>query len=330
MNHDAPTDDLLPPEYSPNECAQILLAPDVLSPSARAHARQIAGASVLDFGIESPGSLTGGLILARVCLGGLATVQLADCDPDRFGVSTCVDVQTDFPLLACLGCQYAGWPVQSDDYFAMGSGPMRLHRGKEPVLVDEKLTDHSDEVACGVLESDSLPTESAIRAIADDCGVSPESIRLGVAPTTSIAGCVQVVSRSAETAMHKLHELKFNVRSVISARGTAPLPPPAASGKTIEGIGRTNDAMLYGANVVFWVDCEDEEIESVIDQVPSESSADYGRPFVKIFADYDNDFYKVDPALFSPAVVTMHNLRSGRTFSRGQLNTDVLRESFGL
>ena len=38
----------------------------------------------------------------------------------------------------------------------------------------------------------------------------------GTAPSTSIAGSIQVVARSIETAMHKLHELKFDVRDVRS------------------------------------------------------------------------------------------------------------------
>ena len=46
------------------------------------------------------------------------------------------------------------------------------------------------------------------------------------------------------------------------------------------------------------------------------------------FQKYDYDFYKVDPLLFSPAVVTIHNLRIGRTWSTDQIETDVLRQSF--
>ena len=45
-----------------------------------------------------------------------------------------VEVSTDHPLEACIGSQYAGWPVSVGKYFAMGSGPMRSVRGKEEVL----------------------------------------------------------------------------------------------------------------------------------------------------------------------------------------------------
>ncbi len=39
------------------------------------------GTTLLDFGIDTPGSVEAGLLLARVCLADLATVTLVDADP---------------------------------------------------------------------------------------------------------------------------------------------------------------------------------------------------------------------------------------------------------
>ncbi len=311
-----------------NELANALFTRSVQSASElNCLVQSIAGATVLDAGVNTRGSLGAGLVLARLCLGDRASVTLCPADSERLAVSNVVSVSTDHPLIACLGSQYAGWPVQTDDFFAMGSGPMRLLRGREATLKSLNLSETGDRIV-GVLESEKLPTDSAIALIAEQCGVEPSHVYLAVAPSTSIAGSVQVVARSIETAMHKLHELKFDVASIVSATGTAPLPPPAKSGDTIVGIGRTNDAMLYGADVTLWVDAEDESIESVAMEVPSRSSADFGQPFAKIFKGYEYDFYKVDPMLFSPAVVTFHNLRSGRTWSCGEIETEILRRSF--
>ena len=290
-------------------------------------ATEIAGAIVLDAGIDTSSSLESGLLLARICLGDLASVSIHSCDWNLYSTDQAIFVRTDRPLLSCLGCQYAGWPVQTDDFFAMGSGPMRLLRGREEVLVEQKLTESSDVVA-GVLESDKLPTESAIEFIAKECGVETAKVRIAVAPSTSIAGSVQVVARSVETAMHKLHAIGFDMTSVVSGTGFAPLPPPAKPGNMVAGIGRTNDAILYGATVAFWVDATDEAIESVIEKIPSGASKDHGRPFADVFKDYEYDFYKVDPLLFSPAIVTVHNLRTGKTFRAGATDRDVLRDSF--
>ena len=288
----------------------------------------VDGAQIIDAGIAAPSSLQAGLRLARLCLGDLASVQLYPCDSNLLASENSVYLHTDQPLLACLGAQYAGWPVQTEDFFAMGSGPMRLCRGREEALEHLGLRETCDRVV-GVLEADKLPTVPAIRLIAEQCGVSTEGVCLAVAPSTCIAGSLQVVARSVETAMHKLHELKFDVRQIVSASGIAPLPPPCKPGDMVEGIGRTNDAMLYGANVTLWVNANDDQIDHVARQVPSNSSPDHGRPFSAIFKDYEYDFYKVDPMLFSPAVVTIHSLQSGRTWMHGKIETEVLRKSFG-
>lgn len=290
---------------------------------------RVAGATVLDAGVQSPGSLAAGLLLARVCLGNAADVQLVAEDSQRHLSDIGVSVRTDQPLLACLGGQYAGWPVQTDDYFAMGSGPMRMRRGREEMLQSLELREITP-TAVGVLEADKLPSESAIETIARDCETSPEQVTLCVAPSTSLAGTVQVVARSVETAMHKLHARGFDVKAVRSGWGIAPLPPVARPGDTVGGIGRTNDAILYGGRVTLWVDAEQDVIDETGPDVPSVSSPDHGRPFAEIFKDYGYDFYQVDPHLFSPAVVTIVNLRSGISRRFGAVATDVLKRSFGV
>ncbi len=288
---------------------------------------EIGGGTVLDAGIHTRGSLRAGIQLARLCMADQAEILIAPCDAATLGSNNAIFVCTDEPLKACLAAQYAGWPVQTDHYFAMGSGPMRAARGREEALVELKLVESADTVV-GVLESDRLPDADVIAMIADQCSVAANQVRLAIAPSTSIAGSVQVVARAIETAMHKLHELKFDVTNIVSATGHAPLPPPAKPGDTVAGIGRTNDAVLYGATVSLWVDCDDDAVEAVAAKVPSNTSADYGQPFAKTFKQYEYDFYKVDPMLFSPAVVTIHNLHSGRTWNHGKIATDVLRQSF--
>ena len=286
----------------------------------------ILSATVVDAGINTQGSIAAGISLARICMADQADVSIVPCSVES-PVDNAVFVRTDQPVQACLGSQYAGWPVQTDDFFAMGSGPMRMLRGRESMLETLSLKEKSD-VAVGVLESDKLPTELAIRSVASDSGVSPSNLRLAIAPSTSIAGSIQVVARSIETSLHKLHELKFDVRNVVSGTGFAPLPPPTKPGDTVGGIGRTNDAILYGGRVTLWVNCDDDSISEIIGQVPSGASSDHGQPFAKTFKEYGYDFYKVDPMLFSPAVITIHNLRSGRTHRSGAVDQEILRQSF--
>ena len=135
-------------------------------------------------------------------------------------------------------------------------------------------------------------------AISPGIRVGPSQVTLLVAPTASLAGGLQIVARSVETALHKLAELEFDLTRLISAHGTAPLPPVAAN--DLAAIGRTNDAILYGARVVLAVTGDDASLAAIGPQVPSSASRDYGEPFASIFARYNSDFYAVDPNCSAP------------------------------
>lgn len=325
----------------PNQSAQTLCDHAIQQAQRlRLGIHEVAGATVLDFGIGSPeganprGGLAAGLLLARICLADLAEVMLEPSDPTQMAVENGVRVQTDHPLMACLGCQYAGWPVQTEKYFAIASGPMRMARGREEMLQHFPLLSGDTESGkqifervVGVLETDRLPDADVITEIAKQCHISPQNVTLCVAPVTSIAGCVQVVARSVETALHKMHAVGLDPSKVISASGFAPLAPPATD--TVGGIGRTNDAILYGGRVTLWVDLPQAKIETLGGLVPSGSSKDYGKPFAEIFKSYNYDFYKVDPNLFSPASVTFVNANTGSTTQFGALDAEILRRSFG-
>ncbi len=50
-----------------------------------------------------------GILLGRICMGGLAQIEVRDAD-DLLGLRS-VEVSTDEPLLSCIGSQYAGWPI---------------------------------------------------------------------------------------------------------------------------------------------------------------------------------------------------------------------------
>jgi methenyltetrahydromethanopterin cyclohydrolase len=226
-----------------------------------------------------------------------------------------------------MASQYAGWEIKGDDFFGMGSGPMRAAASREPLF--DELQYREKPIACvGVLESGKLPGDDICRDIAAKCGIEPAQLTLLVASTRSLAGGVQVVARSVETALHKLHELKFNLNRVESAWGAAPLPPPAKD--DLAAIGRTNDAILYGAHAVLYVRGDDESIREIGPRTPSSASKDYGQPFAEVLAAYNHDFYQVDPLLFSPAVVTLVNLDTGNSFRYGRLNAHVLEQSFGI
>jgi methenyltetrahydromethanopterin cyclohydrolase len=282
------------------------------------------GARVIDAGVEVPGGLGAGLVLAELCMGGLGHVSLA---PVVIGDESWPGLQvwTDHPARACMASQYAGWAITPEGFFAMGSGPLRAKAKVEKELF-AKLGD-GDDATRGVLvlEGRTLPTDDVAAWVARKSGVEPSAITFAVAPTASLAGGLQIVARVLETGLHKMDALGFDVTRVVSAIGTAPLAPTARS--DMRAIGRTNDCILYGGQARYVVRAEDDELARLAGRLPSSASADYGTPFYEIFKRYDNDFYKIDPLLFSPAEVWLTSATSGRSFHAGRLDPAVLQAS---
>lgn len=298
------------------------------------------GTHVVDCGVAAPGSEAAGLLLARTALADLGAVWIEPAgsraatrrirperDPwDGRCAWPTVAVESEAPVAACLASQYAGWKVAEGKFFAMASGPMRAAIGRED-LFDAIGHRERPDAAVGLLESSKLPPDEVCRRLAGDAGVDPRRLTLLVARTASIAGTLQVVARSLETALHKLHDLHFDLGRIRAGHGRAPLPP--VPDDDLEAIGRTNDAILYGGLVVLEVTGDDDGLADVAGRMVSGASASHGRPFRELFAAAGHDFYALDPALFAPAAVELHNLDTGRRHAAGAIAPDVLRASFG-
>lgn len=283
-----------------------------------------SGARVLDAGVGVPGGFAAGRVLAELCMGGLGRI---DYVPLTIGGETWPGVQvwTDHPAECCMASQYAGWAVNPDGFFAMGSGPLRARARVEKELFGK--LGYAEDAARGVLvlEGRALPTDEVAAWVARKSGLEPAALTFAVAPTASLAGGVQIAARMVETGLHKMETMGFDVTRVMAAMGTAPVPPVAKS--DIRAIGRTNDCVLYGAQARYTIRADDEKLAHLAERLPSSASVDYGTPFYEIFKRYDNDFYKIDPMLFSPAEVWITSAVTGRTFHGGRINPEVLGAS---
>ena len=283
------------------------------------------GARLVDCGVEARGGLEAGRLMAEICMGGAGRVTFTSVELDGLRLPG-VQVWTDHPAIACLGSQYAGWAIKPEGYFAMGSGPLRAIARVEHELFDRLgCAEPPSGRGVLVLEARTAPNAAVAAYVAGKAGLTADRLTFLVAPTASPAGGVQISARVVETALHKMLELGFDVRNVVTAFGTAPLAPLAKN--DTRAIGRTNDCVLYGGVVHLTVRGEDEELQALAPRIPSSASPDYGTPFYDIFQRYGGDFYKVDPHLFSPAQVSLTNVKSGRTFEAGAVNAAVLRQS---
>jgi methenyltetrahydromethanopterin cyclohydrolase len=283
-----------------------------------------SGARVIDAGVQTDGGIGAGLALSRICMGGLGQVA---CTPVQIGSQSYpgLIVWTDHPAIACMASQYAGWAISVGKFFAMGSGPLRAHARVERELFEKLNYEEQADEGVLVMEGRSLPTDEVAAWVADKARLDPSRLTFVVAPTASMAGGVQISARIIETGLHKMETLGFDVRRVVSALGTAPLPPVANN--DLRAIGRTNDCILYGGQARYTVRAGDLELETLAEQVPASASRDYGTPFYEIFQRYGGDFYKIDPLLFSPAEVWLTSTETGRTFHAGRLNPDILEAS---
>jgi len=288
------------------------------------HSQLDNGVTIIDLGISVSGSLAAGISLAEICVAGQGHVKMVPL-ASNLPTTHAVTIKSDHPLAACMASQYAGWKIMTDDYFGMGSGPMRAAAGSEEIYQHIGCIESASHVV-GVIESSSIPTTAACELIIAACQIEPQNLTLLVAQTSSLAGTVQIVARSLETALHKMHELGFDLHRVERGTGTAPLCPLGQN--DLLSIGLTNDAILYGGEVEIWVRGDDSSLNDIGPKIPSNASADYGRPFVEIFRQYNNDFYKIDPHLFSPATIRINNVDTGNTFFFGEINAAVLIESF--
>jgi len=282
------------------------------------------GTTIIDAGIEVPGGEELGRLVSEICLGGLGVVRHTKMHIGDMDLPAVV-VSSDHPKIACMASQYAGWTINVDKYFAMGSGPARALARVEKKLYAELGYEDDAKVGVLLLETREVPPEEVAQYIADKCNIATSDLYCILAPTACVVGSVQVSARVVEVGMHKLHELGFDLDRVRSGYGVAPVAPVAK--KDARAMGVTNDCILYGGRTFYFIRSDDKDLKDVIKKVPSSSSKQYGQPFYDLFKSVEFDFYKVDPHLFSPAEITFNHIESGKTYHAGELNADILKQS---
>jgi methenyltetrahydromethanopterin cyclohydrolase len=284
------------------------------------------GERLIDLGANATGGLEAGRRLGEVCMGGLGTVAFTMSS----GLSNWpvgIVVSSANPVIACLASQYAGWTIsdEASGFFALGSGPARALSRVEDLFKELGYVDHYPQASL-VIEGDKAPPPAVITKISANCGIIPTGLTVLYATTWSLAGTVQIAARVLEVAIHKAHTLHFPLENILDGTGTTPVAPPFPD--FVRAMGRTNDAIIYGASIHLFVKGPDSEAKRLAEGLPSSSCSVYGKPFAEIFADVNGDFYKIDPMLFSPAKVIVSNVETGNSFRAGALAPEIVDASF--
>ena len=296
-----------------------------------------SGATLIDAGINAEGGFFAGEIITEICLGGYGKAKVTPIQYEGT-VLPSVFVITDHPALSTLASQFAGWQIKGDGFSAIASGPARALALKPKHLYEKLNYKEEANTAVLVLETEKKPPEPIIKQIAEKCKVTPKNLFLIMFSTTSLAGATQVSGRIVETGLHKLERLGLDPLIVKHAWGYAPIVPIHPSSG--EAMGRTNDAILYGGVTNYTLNFEDEQkLENIVKQAPSSASkmiqeakrlAEKNPRFLDIFKEAGFDFYKIDPNIFAPAVVSINNMKTGKTLSAGSLDIEVMKSSLGI
>jgi methenyltetrahydromethanopterin cyclohydrolase len=274
-------------------------------------------AVVIDFGVDAEGGIEAGLLLSEIVTGGLATVgtRLGTVDGAPL---THVELATDHPRLALLRSGMADWQPSLTD--AVGSGPARLLAEDDTHEADHE---ESFDFAVLALETDVLPGAPAAEDVASRCSVPPSSVFLPAVSLGSVAGCVSVAARAAEVAVFRLAHLGYDTSRIVSATGSAPVPPVADDRET--ALLRANDAIAHGGRVHLVV----EEAFEGAEEVPFGATDFGGASMERAFADADWNLHEVPESAFAPAEVTI-DVRGGETRCFGSRDEERLAAVLGL
>jgi methenyltetrahydromethanopterin cyclohydrolase len=296
-----------------------------------------SGVTLIDAGLNSQGGYLAGEVVTEICLAGYGKATVM---PIQYGdiILPSVFILTDHPALSTLASQFAGWQIKGEGFSAIASGPARALARKPKDLYEKLMLNEESDKAVIVLETEKKPPEPILQQIAEKCKVTPQNLYAVMFSTTSLAGATQVSGRVVETGLHKLERLGLDPLTAKHAWGYAPIVPLHPNSG--EAMGRTNDAILYGGVTNYTVSYDDEaKLENIVKQAPSSSSkmlqeakrlANKNPRFLDIFKEAGFDFYKIDTNIFAPAVVAINNIKTGKTFSAGNLDIEVMKRSLGL
>lgn len=290
-----------------------------------------SGSTLIDMGQRARGSWQAGRYFTLITVGGLGDVSF---EGFMLGATAsfaavrlpAVRLMVDRPMEACMGCQVAGWRLVDEADAPILAGPARTLNN--PPDYHARLSGYRDEAHEGVVTVQmSRPvTDAMAQVMAKACDLAPENLYILASRHACLVSTIQVPARGIETAMHRLALENFDLGRIQHAYCTGPIPPLVDD--ELSSMGRINDALYYGGEVSLYVDAPDEMLAALVPRVVSEVSPLARRSFAELYRDAGYDFHAIPLDAHTPAVLHMTNIKSGRTFSAGHFDYEVLQRSF--
>lgn len=285
------------------------------------------GACVVDMGVSAPGGWEAARLFTLVTLGALGDVSYGRMRVGGRELDS-VEVRLDRPQEAALSSQFSAWKIKPSGAYRLpgfGSGPARAIAYRDGIAKMWPYRDRFEKTALA-LQTAELPDESVADEVAQACGVKPENVYLLAAKTGSLVGCVQIAARMAEVSLWGLGYNGFPLEKVRTFSGSAAIPP--VIGDELIAMDRVNSSTLYGSVAKYVVCCEDGEIERVLPHMAFSGTAHNGKTFAELYDAAERDIFKMDTDVHKVARIELFNQNSGRTFSAGQIDADMLLKSY--
>ena len=204
-----------------------------------------------------------------------------------------------------MASQYAGWAISAGGLLRDGLGAAARQRAcREGAVREARLTRRTPRTA----SSCSRPARCHRRVARlggrkGAAGAGRRSPSRSRRPRALPAAC-RSSARVIETGLHKMEILGFDVRTRDVVRWARRRSRRRREATRVRSAGPTT-AFSTADRPATWCSGATASWPSV-EALPASASSDYGTPFYDIFKRYDNDFYKIDPLLFSPGGSLAH------------------------
>lgn len=315
--------------WSVNEAAAELLEREVL-PNAEKLNIQVHrlrnGAVVLDMGIHAKGGFRAGKYFAEVGMGGLGRLRFTMLPLEHYMVPG-LQISTENPSVCEMASYVAATRVRWRGDLQVVSGPVRSILGSDAFAQAVTYRDPAPRKAVAGVQTTILPDEELAESIGQVCGIAPERLYIMAARTGCITGAVQVCARNVEQAMPTVYDRGFSMEQIIEGNAVTPL----VSVVDDEAIayGRVNDCLIYGQETNLTVRCRDEEITTMLADIPFSKNTDiYGTPFQELFDRCGNNWAYVPRDWDAPCKINFYNEVTGHSYETGHIGYAAVETAF--
>ncbi|KUO49414.1 MAG: hypothetical protein APF76_08565 [Desulfitibacter sp. BRH_c19] len=283
------------------------------------------GATVVDMGINHPGGWMAAKLFTEIGLGGLGQCSFGKMYLDKYSVPTCV-IHVAEPAIAEMASHVAYWRIVHKNKNITISGPIRAINGSDSFAKSVDYRDILAHEAVAMIQTTDIPDDDLAQYIAHTVDLKPVNLYIVVAPTAGIVGAIQVCARNVEQSLPSIFDRGFSMDKIVHAEGVSPIV--SIVDDEMLAWGRVNDCLIYGQESNIYVRCKDEEIESILEDLPFSKNKDvFGTPFMTLFNLCENDWTKVPRNWDAPCKVNFYNVSTGNSYSTGIINYQLLKEN---